>query len=586
MTRPATLVLIPSARCRLSIAANPAAARDLWSQAARAADLAIAFAPPPEDDAPVTWREMDATVRLDWPKGAGRVALVGVLSLSSLGPLVLWDLAHAAPVGGELLLVDRGGILPRSPLDGAYYGGWLIEETGQAPGHRLFRKNAPAPAEADAGLDSWTFGLPMERPNPKVLQRLVERVSGLGLAQAEVLVACPEAHAHLLPAGVQHAATPPGATLTAKKNILAAAAQHPNLCLFHDRLLPPRNFRQAVEAFGDAYPITGFQNLLIHPGDGAIARYSDYHAEFGPAVGQIASMGLDGAPDRRLHHDLLELRQSWRSHFVEASIHEYGPGFYLTGSLYLAKRSVWRLCGQDEAIDWGGLEDVEFGHRAVDAFGIPMRVNPFAFARSDRLRPVVAEGAHHHEADSFESHSLRPGAAAVSLGGPDAAPVFDLTEADYRERLARFSAQWAAPTNLAQINRHIALASLADMQDLARLLIAVLFQCQVRRTEAEVRTFIRAVSGQLLLSAMDGAAETGIVTRVMDGDLLVDELAKSNYLTDLLLTGEKRPLFVATPTSDAERLTGRLLEIWTDPRHGISYPGPFAAFAEAVKAAL
>ena len=49
--------------------------------------------------------------------------------------------------------------------------------------------------------------------------------------------------------------------------MLANAAAHPNLCLFHDRLLPPRNFRQAVEAFGDAFPITGFQNFVIDPDD-------------------------------------------------------------------------------------------------------------------------------------------------------------------------------------------------------------------------------------------------------------------------------------------------------------------------------
>ena len=585
MTGKSALILTPTSRCRLSITVNPAAIRPLWTTAAAQSDLALAFAPPPEDDWTLQWAEMDATVRLAWPADVRRLALVGVRSLSSLDALMIWDLSHSAPIGAELLVVDPVPLLSDTPLDRSYYAGWMREEAAPGPGERLFRKAAPAPAERDAGLGAWTFGLPMERPNPAVLERLMERVAGLGLEAAEILVACPADQAERLPAGVRHAETAPGATLTLKKNALAEAAAHANLCLFHDRLLPPRNFRAAVEAFGDAFPITGFQNLLIHPRDQSIARYSDYHAEFGPGADRIASLTPDGAPTRRIYQDLLDLRQNWRSDFVEASIHEYGPTFYLTGSLYLAKRSVWRHCGQDEAIDWGGLEDVEFGHRALAACGIPMRVNPLAFARTDRLRPIVSEGAMAHVADSIEAPVLRPGQAAIAAA-PASAPVFELTEADYRGRLVRFVEHWVAPMNRAPARRHIALASLPDMADLARLLITLLFLCQVRRTEAELRRFLAAVSGDLLLSAMDRASETGVVARVMDGALLVDELIRSNYVTDLLLLGEKRPLFRAAPMSADDQLTMRLLEVWTDPRHGVSHPGPFPRFAAAVRAAL
>jgi hypothetical protein len=585
MRSSSALVLTPSSRCRLSIVNNPASIRSLWTPAVAQSDLAIACAPPPEAGWTTSWREFDATVRLAWPAGVSRLALVGVQSLSSLDALLLWDLAHTAPIGSELLVADHAPLIQSTPLDRRYYADWMREEASPAIGERLFRKVAPAPAEADAGLGAWTFGLPMERANVAALARLQERIRSLGLDAFEILVACPEDQALSLPVGVSHASTPPGATLTHKKNTLANTAAHPNLCLFHDRLLPPRNFRQAVEAFGDAFPITGFQNLLINPADQSIARYSDYHAEFGPGADRVSSVTPAGLPTRRLYQDLLDLRQNWRSDFAEASIHEYGPTYYLTGSLYLAKRSVWRMCGQDEAIDWGGLEDVEFGHRALDEYGIPMRVNPMAFARTDRLRPIVSEGARAHVADSREDPVLRPGKPTLDVDQA-LAPVFDISDADYRSKVLRFCEQWTAPMNRALARRHVALASLVDMHDLARLLVTLLFLCQVRRAEPELRAFVAAVSRELLLSPMDRASETGIVSRVMDNGVLIDEFIRSNYVTDLLLVGEKRPLFGPVQWDREDLLTARILEAWTDPRHGVSHPGPFPVFAAAIRAAL
>lgn len=581
------IALLPSSRCRLSIWGNASAGHDLWDATTLDCDLTIGFAPPPASlTTAVDWREIDATTRMTWPTGARRVALVGLQSLSSLGPLMLWDLAHGCPVGGEILLVDREAALADTPLDRAYYNGWMTEADRPGPGRRLFRKIALSPVEGEAGLDRWTFALPMDRPNPEVIARLVTRIGELGLAAAEILVACPPENGTGLPPGVGTVPTAPGTTLSAKKNALAEAASHPNLCIFHDRLLPPRNFRQAVEAFGDAYPLTGFQNLLINPRDGAISRYSDYHAEFGPGADQLVSASPDGRETHRPYDDLLDLRQSWRSSFVEASIHEYSPNFYLTGSLYLAKRSVWRLCGQNEAIDWARLEDVEFGHRALGQFGIPMRINPFGFARTERIRPVVSEGARHHGKAAFEDHDLRPGPAAFSLATASAPTVFGITEGGYRERLLAFCGRWVSPMNLSEARRQIALTRLGDTRDLGKLLITVLYLCEVRRSEADLRSFLQAFSGDLLMSAMDRAAETGIVGRVMQERFLVDELIRSSYLTDLLLVGEKRPLFLAPALLDDDLLTARLLDVWRDDRHGLGFGGTFPEFVAAVKAAI
>lgn len=575
-----TVVLAPTHRCVLSMAANPYGDETLWA-GLDACDVAFGLAPPPDGRA-VEWREIDATTRFHWPIGARRVALVGVQSLTSLGPLILWDLAHACPVGGEIVLVDQEAALRDTPLDRAYYAGWLTAGAAQG-GRRLYRKDATAPAEADRGLDRWSFCLPIDAPNRDFLERLVERVASLGLAESEILVACPKEHHAALPARVRAVATEAGMTLGAKKNLLADEAALPNLCIFHDRLLPPRNFTAAMAAFGDDYPLCGLQNIAINPQNGAIARYSDYHVEVGATASQASAVDGDGRPTGALYADLLHLRQSWRSRFVEASIFEYSESAYVTGSLYLAKRSVWRLIRQDETIDWACLEDVEFGHRAIERFGVPMRVNPFAFVRTERVRLIMAGEAQSQGPESFSQVSARPGHAAEA---PPAPPALGISESDYRGRLLDYCAAWLPPENIAEARRRIAACSLSDMRDLAHLIVALLHLSIVRRTEAEIGRHLAEFSRLVLMSPMDRGTVTLITARAMRGGPLADEVFRSAYVTHMLLAGEQRPLFSREAPGEESRLLARLTEAWRDPRHGLGYPGAFPDFVEAVRAAL
>lgn len=581
MSASPALILTPSHRCVLSLAANPYGDEGLWSRVG-ACDLAIGFAPP-TDERPIEWRAIDATARFDWPRGANSLALVGVQSLTSLGPLILWDLAHACPVGGEIVLVDQPAALPGNPLERAYYRDWLAASASE-PGRRVYRKTAPAPAQADAGLDRWSFCLPIDAPNRDFLERLVDRVASLGLAETEILVACPQERHAELPPGVRAVATTPGMRLGAKKNLLADQAALPNLCIFHDRLLPPRNFAAAMAAFGDHYPLCGLQNIAIDPETGAISRYSDYHVEVGATASQVAAVDRSGNPTGALYADLLHLRQSWRSRFVEASIFEYSEAAYVTGSLYLAKRSVWRAVRQDETIDWACLEDVEFGHRAIERFGVPMRVNPFAFARTERIRLIMTGAAEGQGPDSFAEAFPRPGQAADAP--PKAPAALGISESDYRGRLLDYCALWLPPENLNEARRRIAACDLSDMRDLAHLIVALLHLSVVRRTEAEIGRHLTEFSRLVLMSPMDRAVVALITARAMRGGPYADEIARSAYVSHMLAAGETRPLFAREEPGEDRRLVARLAEAWRDPRHGLGYPGSFPDFVEAVRAAL
>lgn len=575
------VVMTPSHRCVLSLAAAAYGDEALWSRVGDC-DVAIGFAPPPGDHA-VEWREIDASMRLEWPAQARRIALVGLQSLTSLGPVLLWDLAHACPVGGEIVLVDQESVLRNNPLDRLYYGGWLaLQDAGG--GLRVYRKTAPAPAEADGGLDRWSFCLPVDRPDIGFLERLVERVAGLGLAQTEILVACPVEHHASLPAGVRAIAAPPDASLGTKKNLLADSAALPNLCIFHDRLLPPRNFAAAAKAFGDHYPLCGLQNLAINPETGAISRYSDYHVEIGATASQAAAVDGAGRDSGGLYADLLHLRQSWRSRFVEASIFEYSENAYLTGSLYLSKRSVWRTIRQDESIEWACLEDVEFGHRAIEQWGAPMRINPFAFARTERVRLIMTQGAEVQGPGDFATASTRPGPAADAA--VKAPPALGLSESDYRGRLLDYCAAWAPPENMAEARRRIAGAELSDMRDLAHLIVSLLHLSVVRRTEAEIGRHLAEFSRLVLVSPMDHATIAMITGRTMSGRSLADEIIRCAYVTHMLLAGERGRLFSRQEPSQERRLVARLAEVWRDRRHGLGYRGAFPDFVEAVRAAL
>jgi hypothetical protein len=336
----------------------------------------------------------DAGTRLELAKGKSHVATIGVQSVSAYSDLILWDLAHAIPVGGTLTLLEpvdfADCVLWRAYFHDAFE---IQRDRTQGWSKTVLKKMVPLRSEADAGVGAWTFGLPVGSPSQTVIDRLAKQIDSLGLDRWELIFAVSDAvpdgsltlpeHVHLL-----HC---PRATITEKKNRIAEVARHGNLCIFHDRVELPRNFKNAVSRFGDHYAICGFQHLLFDSARDSLERYSDYHVDLGDGNPLLEVDGAQKTSSLYIHS--LETRLRFRANFAEAHPADYDRRNYLTGTLYLVKRSIWQLIGQHPEIEWNELEDTEFGARAIHEFGVPSRVNPHAFGFTSRVRAVLV-GTH------------------------------------------------------------------------------------------------------------------------------------------------------------------------------------------------
>jgi hypothetical protein len=317
--------------------------------------------------------------------------LLHILDDSPFATNIVWDLSHNITVGSTIIFADDLPI--PSPLDYAYYEG-CFECKQLAKGVVLYRKLQPLPIEQDRGLNRWTFGIPVGPGDSTLLNKCVERIKQLDLPETEILL-CGEP-----PSGFKYAKdtrvigthlTGTPVPIAQKKNLIAESAEHPNLCLLHDRVFLPSNFREIILRYGDNYAINTLHclyfedklNLLQH-------RYSDYG--FTPRLGSldIAGQSKNFADNNRIA-GLSPSTFAIAEHlgkFVCGNPRRPALSAYVNGSLYIVKRSLWRLIPQDGDLCWAEFEDVEYGLRCA-RLGVPHLVNPFGLAQTMISRPIL-----------------------------------------------------------------------------------------------------------------------------------------------------------------------------------------------------
>jgi hypothetical protein len=318
------------------------------------------------------------------------ILFYGIEGDSPLAPLILWDAAHAMPVGGRIGMA--GDFVDTPFLARSYFSAALQSEPPTSDGIRWFTKTKKLPAELDAGLDAWTFGIPVGPEDATLLNKTVERILELNVPTAEILL-CGRPGANFkyfdkvrivgedIPA--------PPLRIGAKKNRLAREATHPNLCIIHDRVFLPKNFYEAVRQFGDFFPLTTMQSLWFDDYNNFVpSRYSDTGVTFSLKTMPVAGLMRDNDVDAASVLSPSVFPLSERSGFYASNALKYSEACYPTGSMYLCKRSVWNLFPQSEQLHWIEFEDLEHAYRAVAA-GVPSKVNPFALTQTLMTRPLL-----------------------------------------------------------------------------------------------------------------------------------------------------------------------------------------------------
>lgn len=354
----------------------------------------ITFRKPLANSADRVIRNVSALTKLDRIVGTD-VVFIGVQNDSPLAPILIWDVAHALPVGGRITFI--GDLVERHQLQRDYYAGAFVLEASSLG--VAFRKVSKLDAEMSS-IDEWTFGIPTGPEDATLLNACVKRILELDIPKKEILLCGrPGTNFKYLDKVriVGEDITAPPVQITKKKNRLAQEAKYDNLCIIHDRVFLPKNFMESVRKFGNAYPLTGFQSIFF---DDKLNMVPRRYSDFGMAnklSGQtnLGLMRSDEIQPSKYSPTVFPLIE--KSEFLFANPHRLTRNTYPTGSLYMCKKSVWLRCPQNESLNWIEFEDVEHAERAFE-MGIPSRVNPYGISQSMISRPLLSVlGASHIE---------------------------------------------------------------------------------------------------------------------------------------------------------------------------------------------
>lgn len=378
---------------------------------------------------------------LDFPK-TSCVVFFGLEVDSPLAPLIFWDILPRLAVGTTII-----NIFPEnhSYLERSYFSNSLSIQSRDS-NKIILQKVAPLPVEADAGLERWSFCIPVGPEDAGGLNAVVKRILELNICEKEIIL-CGRPGANFkywdkvrivgedIPA--------PPVRISLKKNTLVEAARYENVCILHDRVFLPKNFLEGMKKFGDLFPFTTLQSFYFASKNNlSYRRYSDYCQ----SKGTINLATIDSVPqsfDRSgklskfvpAGFSVLE-----RLHYIAANPLRYQQNSFATGSLYICKRSTWLSCQQDPDLYWSEFEDVEQGHRASQ-MGIPMRINPFILSQCifSRFIFLSSLGKHFFESIAGESKHLNMhGEGCIQ----NRKPLFRLSAETAHKRLLQFSKRY------------------------------------------------------------------------------------------------------------------------------------------------
>lgn len=466
-------------------------------------------------------KQLNATSRF-LSFNADCILFYGIEGDSPLAPLILWDAVHSLPLGGR---VGMAGDFVDTPfLAREYFKGRLVSEEPSPGGVRWFTKTKRLPAELDAGLDAWTFGIPVGPEDATVLNKTVERILELDVPAFEILL-CGRPGSNFKYFEkvriVGEDISAPPLQIGAKKNRLALEARHPNLCIIHDRVFLPKNFYQAVQRFGDYFPLTTMQSLWFDDYNNFVpSRYSDTGVTFSLKTMPVAGLMRDNNVDTASVLSPSVFALSERSGFYAANTLKYSESTYPTGSMYLCKRSVWNMLPQSELLHWIEFEDLEHAYRAVAA-GVPSKVNPFALTQTLMTRPLLNNSKIGVFAERLVgAPTLRRSLAAVLPFRRK--PALKVSEEDALRAMQRFVSKYSADPEQFKLPSQAVVDSASRFEAIIRILQRVKVPVQQHKLRQFVADFEKLVMfDQVPYSMVDGICRDIVFTKMSPTEALL-----------------------------------------------------------------
>lgn len=428
------------------------------------------------------------------------VALVNVQNDSAFYAHMLWDITHQMPAGGKLYIREK--IRCETLLERGYYREAFTESPVSVSGFRVYQKNSPLAASRDKGLTQWSFCIPVGPEEPTFINACVERILQLDIAEKEIIL-CGTPHPDFrffeqVKIVGQDIPAPP-VHITRKKNLLVESARYPNLCILHDRVLLALNFYQAVQRFGDDYPMTGFQSFYFTDQYNLVPRkYSDFNTIEQDLTKELSITAVTQKDTSLISKLFYCYQHPARSQFG----HDY-----LTGSLYICKKSVWQHSPQNEQLYWNDYEDIEQGIRCSYE-GIPTIINPWSITQSMNARSVIHYYGYVAVKD-YRGNKKMSRCRLEMLPFIPKKPLFRLSDEQARNFIYHFAKKYGASQEI------LLCISSSAMNGLGRFLLIKKVIKDIKVRLEETSEFLRDFSRWILCEDM-APNELVRVTRVMN----------------------------------------------------------------------
>ncbi len=420
------------------------------------------------------------------------LVLIGLETDSPLAPLILWDLVHVLPVNSKIILLDncdKPGYLQRN-----YFAGSLrvIAENGR---QRILEKVAPLLVEKAAGLDRWSFGIPVGPEDATGLNAVVKRILELDIPEKEIIL-CGRPGANFkywqqVRIVGEDIPVPP-VRICAKKNALAVAARFENICILHDRVFLPLDFYKGVQRFGDFFPFVALQSIFFADKHNFLPyRYSDYGQSLG-RYSTVQGFNRSGKLSSIFPDNMAELE---KNSYIYANPLRYTEMNYATGSLFICKKELWLSMPQDENLFWSEFEDIEHCLRAA-ASGISARINPYLFTQSLFSRPLLVWRGD----TSFEAQQGQRSTANIFYRAwiNKRKPLLKVSLSTAHKKLQEFITRYVSPADQITI-----ISTTAKLPSTAQTWVlqagAALALAKVAREQQAVKAFLRDVEKMVII---------------------------------------------------------------------------------------
>jgi hypothetical protein len=209
----------------------------------------------------------------------------------------------------------------------------------------------------ESDIRKWTFGFIGNGKKDNFIAEQIKRIEALPLKDWEVII-CGTYNLPLQNGKVRYinfTENDDKGWITKKKNLIAQAATYENLVILHDRYIIPDDFVEKMEEWGNDFELLGAKQVLYRsPLKIHLLRIQDW---------MMSDYGIHADKDAR-----------WQFNYFFLEYTDWDILAYITGGLYIVKKSLMLKLPQDEEMFWNSPEDIKFA-QDFSTNGYCVRIN-------------------------------------------------------------------------------------------------------------------------------------------------------------------------------------------------------------------